>query len=242
MKFTVLILFLTLLAAADPSPSRTCTLDQPLPSGQTRSLTTLRTVVLHHTARNSVGASVATLRERGLSYHYLIAPDGQLIVGVPLHKTALHAAGANRGSVGIAMVGADMQDWSPSEAQMTTVKRLLGTLVRNHPGMRYLIGHGDVRDTNHGEPFGIDFDRLVTELATEQHVRLRHPRLEEEPLRGYRLSATRLLARPLTPKHPIRPENLAAMENVSCSDGQKVIYSVPPVYRDSVPVDTHRAR
>ena len=216
------------------SAAESCTLDKPLALGLVRPLSTINTVVLHHTGLPTVGGSVATLRRRGLSYHYIVDVDGRVIQGVPVRRIALHAAGANRRSIGISFVGGMTSEWVPEPAQLRTVKQLVSTLARAHPSIRYVIGHGDVRDTNRGEPFGIDFAQFLAEVQAEQHVRLSHPENDQEPLRGYRLTALRLLEHPLVPKQRTPPAQLAAFESVTCGNGKKVRYPVPPEFRGAV--------
>ena len=211
-----------------------CVLDRPLRAGSFRSLRTVHTIVLHHTAIDSVGGSIARLRQRGLSYHYLVAPDGRVIEGVPPSRSALHAAGANRTSIGISLVGGAMGNWTPTEAQVTATRQLVGRLARAHPGIRYLVGHGDVRDSNRGEPFGVNFGVLLDALAAREKVRLLHPGFGEEPLRGFRQSALRLQARPLTPKSRVAVADLPSVERVTCA-GERVEFSVPDTFRGLEP-------
>jgi N-acetyl-anhydromuramyl-L-alanine amidase AmpD len=208
-----------------------CRLEEPLPfSRVTRSLAAVDTVVLHHTALESVGASFATLRRRGLSYHFIVDPEGRIIAGVPVVRAALHASGANRRTIGISMVGGTLPSWTPSEEQWQAVKTLIGTLVRSHAEIRYVVGHGDVRDTNRGEPFGVSFPRLLAELEAEQHVRLRHPAPEEEPLHAFRQAALRLQERPIAPRGAMPVARPPRVEKVTCPGGKAVLYSVPPAF------------
>ena len=94
-----------LAAAAFAGPQDTCTLNAPLRSGGPRPPMTVNTIVLHHTAIASLGNSLGTLRSRRLSYHYLIDSDGTIVRAVSPERVAFHAAGANRGSIGISFVG-----------------------------------------------------------------------------------------------------------------------------------------
>lgn len=227
------LLFVAVLASSLPlQASDSCSLKMPLHAGALRSLSTIGTVILHHTAISSVGGSIAVLRQRGLSYHYLITPEGRLIAGVPLNRTALHAAGANRRSVGISFVGGTTPDWLPTEPQVNAARRLIVQFARSLPNIRYIVGHGDVRDTNQGEPFGVDIPKLVTELSLQEHVELRHPTFEQEPLRTFRRSALTLQARPLTPRRRIPAAALPAAEIVICP-GEVLEYPVPDVLRSS---------
>ncbi|HYO84216.1 MAG TPA: peptidoglycan recognition family protein [Bryobacteraceae bacterium] len=227
---------LTMLAAAAAfaaEPSRdavgVCTLDRPLRTGARRAVPSINTIVLHHTAIDSAGDALGTLRLRGLSYHYLVTAEGRVIEAVPRHRIALHAAGANRHSIGISMVGGSSPDWQPGKAQLAATKRLIGQIARTYTGIRYVIGHGDVRDTNRGEPFGVDFPRLLRELSSEERVALQHPGFEQEPVAGFRIAALRLLAHPLTPRYRAAVPNLAAVETATCPGGETIAF---PVNRD----------
>jgi hypothetical protein len=189
--------------------------------------------VLHHTAIDSVGDALGTLRHRGLSYHYLVTPEGRVIEAVPARRVALHAAGANRRSVGISMVGGSSATWQPAAAQLAATKRLVGRLARTYTGIRYVIGHGDVRDTNRGEPFGVDFPQLLKELSSEERVVLQHPGSEQEPVAGFRVAALRLLAHPLTPRYRVPAPELAAVETATCPGGETVAFPVRRILPDA---------
>jgi hypothetical protein len=227
----ILLLTLAPLLASDKrklvEPVSPCRLDVPLRAGAERLASTLNTIVLHHTALPSFGDSVYVLRQRGLSYHYLIDPEGRVIQGVPVRRIAMHAAGANRTSIGVSLVGGSDTLWVPSLAQLSATKQLLGDLLRAYPRIRFVMGHGDVRDTNQGEPYGVVFPRLVEELRTEQGLRLTYPGFDEEPLRTFREAALKLLERPPASRPATRPRPVRPIETVTCNDGVKISYAVP---------------
>jgi hypothetical protein len=208
-------------------PVSPCRLDLPLRAGAERFATSVDTIVLHHTALSSLGDSVYKLRERGLSYHYLIDPEGRVVQGVPVRRIAMHAAGANRHSIGVSLVGGADPLWAPSVAQWSAMKQLLGDLLRAYPQIRFLMGHGDVRDTNQGEPYGVSFPRLIEELRIEQGLQIRYPGVDEEPLRSYRSAALKLLARTPVSRPGARARRERPIENVTCLDGTKISYAVP---------------
>ena len=72
--------------------------------GATRPLTAIDTVVIHHTG-GGIGGLLPTLRDRGLSYHYAIQPNGDIIQFANPQTTAFHARHLNQNSIGIAFVG-----------------------------------------------------------------------------------------------------------------------------------------
>src|SRR5687768_14813467 len=110
-----------------------CTLDIKLPAGPARNERKVNTIVLHHTAVPTMGDSIRTLRKRGMSYHYLIDEEGVVIFAVPFTRTAFHAAGANRNSIGIAFSGGATPEWQPTAKQRAAAKALIVRLSRQHP-------------------------------------------------------------------------------------------------------------
>jgi hypothetical protein len=189
---------LFLMLAAFAHAQDTCTLNRSLRAGGARPLSSINAIVLHHTAIASLGNSLATLRIRGLSYHYLIDRDGTIVRAVPPQRVAFHAAGANRGSIGVSFVGGNDSSWTPTAAQWKAAETLVGRLVRKYKTIRYVMGHGDVRDTNAGEPFNVSFDRMIADVRTATRVELYHPGSEEEPLKEFRRAALYLLEHPRT--------------------------------------------
>ena len=214
-----------ILNAADPSSAilndlekdaRTvCAINRPLKSGARRELRTINTIILHHTAIDTLSGSLSTLRSRGTSYHYVIDTDGVVVHLTPLNRVAFQAAGANRPAIGISFVGGVEPTWRPTDAQWSAAKSLIAALVRRNPNIKYLIGHGDVRDTNAGEPYNVNFDQLLTEL---RNVRLQHLATNQEPLATFRRSAAYLLEHPRTAAEP-RP-SVPTPERLTCTGGK----------------------
>ncbi|HYP07829.1 MAG TPA: peptidoglycan recognition family protein [Bryobacteraceae bacterium] len=198
-----------------------CTLDLALNGGPPRKAPEVQTIVLHHTTLPTMGNSIRVLRLRGMSYHYLIDDTGAVVNAVPFTRTAYHAAGANDTSVGIAFTGGMDTTWEPTPKQRAAAKALITTLVRQHPGIRYLIGHGDVRDINAGEPYGVSFDQLLAELEAESSIKLLHPHNDEQPLAAYRELALERLANPRTVRTPSRRRRRPAYEAVTCRSGKR---------------------
>ena len=187
-----------------------CTLDVKMPAGPVRPESDVHTIVLHHTAMPTMGDSLRTLRKRGMSYHYLIDDDGNVIHAVPFTRTAFHAAGANKTSIGIAFSGGVSREWSPTGKQQSAAKELIATLVDQHPGLQFLVSHGDIRDTNAGEPYGIDMASFAAETP------LRYLSKDEKPLSSFRLAAMELFVSPRTPRKPKKSQRWPATEDVTC--------------------------
>jgi hypothetical protein len=190
-----------------------CTLDVRLPAGPARNEPEVDTIVLHHTALATTGNSIRTLRLRGMSYHYIIDEDGVVIQAVPFIRTGRHAAGANKTSIGIAFVGGASRAWAPNEKQRAAANDLIVSLLRTHPTLHYIVGHGDIRDTNAGEPYGLGLETIAAETG------LRHPSKDEEPLLDFRTAALELFASPRMPRRPSRSTRWPDHESVSCPDG-----------------------
>jgi hypothetical protein len=208
-----------------------CSLDLRLNSGAVRKADEVHTIVLHHTAVATMGNSLRILRLRGMSYHYLIDDNGTVVQAVPFARTAYHAAGANHASIGISFIGGLDTGWEPTSKQRDAARALIATLSRKHPNIRYVVGHGDVRDINAGEPYGIHFDKLLSDLKDEDNVELRHPANEDYPLAGYREEALARLANPRTPSTPDRRsrKRMPPYESVTCGTGKRATRVKYPV-------------
>ncbi|MXN91148.1 hypothetical protein GR160_07880 [Flavobacterium sp. Sd200] len=62
-----------------------------------------------------------------VSWHYLIAPDGSIWLGVPLNEGAIHTPGQNKTTVSVLLfMDGDVE--LPTEAQLLTLKKTVGLL------------------------------------------------------------------------------------------------------------------
>jgi N-acetylmuramoyl-L-alanine amidase len=72
----------------------------------------------------------------GIGYHYVIYLDGSVHDGRPLDKMGAHAAGYNRGSIGICLIGTDeftVKQWDALENLVTKLQEEYGiTMVIGH--------------------------------------------------------------------------------------------------------------
>lgn len=119
------------------------------------------TVVIHATATNpswyadrSAKDVVEEIRrwhtqERGWSdigYHFICHRNGDVVEGRPIERTGAHTRGANKGSVGIALVGGrggcadDKIEDHFTEAQIVSLRKLLNKLNEEHP-IHTVAGH-----------------------------------------------------------------------------------------------------
>jgi len=84
-----------------------------------------------------------------IGYHFVIRRDGSVELGREIEAIGAHAYGLNRYSIGICMVGGRGIDGKPqdnfSDKQYLSLAILIRGLNSKYPGIRSVIGHGDVR-------------------------------------------------------------------------------------------------
>jgi N-acetylmuramoyl-L-alanine amidase len=121
--------------------------------------------VLHYTGMVDATSAIDRLRDRkaGVSCHYLIAEDGQVLRMVPEEKRAWHAGqsywrgihNVNAASVGIEIVNPGHEfGYRPfTEEQMTSLLPLLADIVERHQIPRAnVVGHSDVAPARKQDP------------------------------------------------------------------------------------------
>jgi len=113
------------------------------------------TIVIHHSA---TGPEITRddidrmHKERGYSeigYHFVVYPDGEIVEGRPVEKMGAHAKGANKGSVGVCLVGRfdgdrdppPVQQWAVATAFVAGLCRRYGVIRRN------VLGHNEAGTT-----------------------------------------------------------------------------------------------
>ena len=107
--------------------------------GAARPLTAIDTVVIHHTG-GGIGGLIPTLRDNGLSYHYAIQPNGDIIQFAEPTVRAFHAQHLNGNSVGIAFVG-NFTNTEPTVEAYHSCTELIHSL--NLPNLKEIVGHGE---------------------------------------------------------------------------------------------------
>lgn len=144
-------------------------------------------IVLHATAGASAASSIATLRGRGLSYHFIIARDEKdsgkselatgnppiVFQGVPVSDHAFHVGstipapsghGINKASVGIGL--ANIQRRTNPEpypaGQIEALHAVIDLVLRQVPSIRFLTTHAVVQPWNRSDPQGIDGKPVAT--------------------------------------------------------------------------------
>lgn len=130
------------------------------------------TIVLHATGGESASGAISWLRKIGLSYHYVIAKDGQITKCVGISRIAFHAgvsdgpAGkyVNNYSIGISMANRnDGVDPYP-QAQVAACVDLCKELVAALPSLKWLTCHYSIAPTRKTDPKGFP-SRMVADAC-----------------------------------------------------------------------------
>ncbi len=131
----------------------------------------LRTVIVHHSALEFPSGPRPIqeyhVRQRGyadIAYHYLIDTFGQLYEGRAISVRGAHTAGANTGSVGVALLG-NMSLHPPLRAQLTTLQALIAALISLY-GITHLAGHRDFQPGETECP-GDQLESFLPQLAAQ---------------------------------------------------------------------------
>lgn len=83
-----------------------------------------------------------------IGYHFLVDWMGRIYAGRPIGVLGAHTEEANRGNIGIALLG-DLGGSGPSVPQQVALERLIRWLAREHRIRPEMIrGHRDYRDTD----------------------------------------------------------------------------------------------
>lgn len=97
-----------------------------------------RAVVFHWTGGSrGVEGVASTLRQRGLSIHFVVEPSGRVVQCADLDTVTLHAGAANEWSIGVEIVGGPAKDFTPEQY------RAIALLAEALPVPRVLYAKGD---------------------------------------------------------------------------------------------------
>ena len=108
-------------------------------------------VILHHTVTPTIESAVSVLRERGLSYHYIIGKDGTVFEMADPHRIAEHAYGFNRDTIGIAFVGGGK--FGPvNDIQIKASIKLINELKKEFSKLKTITGHKHVSRNGKSDP------------------------------------------------------------------------------------------
>jgi N-acetylmuramoyl-L-alanine amidase len=142
-----------------------------LPSRPRREGVLPTTVVLHATAVDSVTETLWVLRDRGLSYHFLIDRDGTVLQLVNPAEVAFHCGeslgpegpAVNEYSLGISLVNLnDGVDPYPAEQRAALVALIQGLSLDS---LRSLTTHAVIAPTRKTDPFGFDAATVAEEVG-----------------------------------------------------------------------------
>lgn len=135
----------------------------------------ISTVVLHATAGSSLSGALSALRQRELSYHYLIAKDGKITKAVPYTREAFHAGtsfgpeggSVNRYSIGISFVNRNDGIDPYTQEQLGACRELLKELKLFVPYLRWLTTHRAIAPTRKSDPRGLDLHLFTPDCGLE---------------------------------------------------------------------------
>ena len=109
----------------------------------------LRTIVIHHSALAPTFGVAQIQRlhitQRGfadIAYHFVIDADGKIFEGRSIQVRGAHVAGANTGSVGVALLG-NFEESAPPEIQVSAMHDLIDHLCAAYRRLTHLAGHHD---------------------------------------------------------------------------------------------------
>lgn len=128
-----------------------------------------RYIIAHGTATGPYVASPSTNRRiveriraehrrrgfRAIGYHWLVAPDGEILPGRPEHEIGAHARGWNSVSIGVALIGGLDADRRPDPSaytpeQLRSFWALIEAIAARHPGA-VICGHRDLSPDGDGD-------------------------------------------------------------------------------------------
>lgn len=120
----------------------------------------ITTIVLHATAGKGLAGAIETLKDRGLSYHYIIDKDGSVKKCVPTERVAWHA-GVSEGpegkwvngySIGISFVNLNDGVDPYTLAQRVAALDLIKDLKKAIPTIKWLTTHWAVSPGRKTDP------------------------------------------------------------------------------------------
>jgi hypothetical protein len=123
--------------------------------------------VIHHTGGESISGAISTLKQRGLSYHYLIDKEGKVTQLLPDGAVGFHtlpgAGGlSNANTIGISLAAKDDRDVTP--AQIESAKQLNAKLAAKYGYKETNVwGHGEV---NPGHKSATEGAQVVTAIRS----------------------------------------------------------------------------
>jgi hypothetical protein len=133
-------------ASTSPNKIENASTDFPTWSKSMQSYGEMKKVegaVIHHTGGGSMSGAIETLKQRGLSYHYIIDKDGNVKQLIPGKGIGYHAESYNVNTFGIALVAAD--DSKVTAAQIAASISLNAKLASTYNyDPKKVFGHGEI--------------------------------------------------------------------------------------------------
>lgn len=149
------------------------------------------TVVLHATGGSTASGAIETLRERGLSYHFIIEPDGHIYKCCPASARASHAGNSygpheqangvsrsqdsgsnfrdgcsvNSYTIGISFVNRDTGTDPYEAAQVDAAAQLVESLKTQFPALKWITTHKIVSPGRKTDPAGFDIDAFGSRVG-----------------------------------------------------------------------------
>jgi hypothetical protein len=105
---------------------------------------TVNGAVIHHTGGGSMSGAIETLKQRGLSYHYMIDKNGTVKQLIPGKGIGYHAGyGPNQSTFGIALVAENDRKVTPEQIQAAS--NLNAKLASEYGyDSKNVFGHGEI--------------------------------------------------------------------------------------------------
>lgn len=168
------------------------TLNPLLAHRDRKSTTVVDTIVMHATAGSSLSGAIQTLKERGLSYHYIIEKDGDVTKCVGSTDVAYHAGssygpheqakgidpkqhptthefvagtGVNEYTIGICFVNLNDGKDPYTPQQMESAATLIKQLKTAFPKLHWLTTHYWVSPKRKSDPAKFDMAALAAKTG-----------------------------------------------------------------------------
>jgi len=130
-------------------------ISRPSPNFNSRDGADIDAVILHHTAGSTAEGAISTMKNAGISAHYVVDKDGKIYQLVNDKMEAFHAGVAairgdssptvNQRSIGIEIVNLGTGRDPFTEKQMQALEKLVPWLMKTYKvPMQNLLGHKDV--------------------------------------------------------------------------------------------------
>lgn len=112
-----------------------------------RPMSQVHTIVVHESAGPTLDGAISTLKQRGLSYHFIIDKDGTVYQLQPIDRKAPHARkDGNDHAIGICLIGGGKNDQfgKATDAQQKSLAGLCGGLKAKQPTLHNVMLHKEV--------------------------------------------------------------------------------------------------